>query len=318
MIWAVLVMLLLGLGLSAFFSGSETGFYRVARVRLALDARDGDRVSKMLLWLTNNPSYFVATTLIGNNLANYLLSFAILILTRWALGGGEELTEILGPLLASPFVFVYAELLPKNLFYLAPNRLLRWGGPFFLICAIIFAPVTCILWTLARLLQAVVGEAPEAVRSRLARNELRRLLQAGQHMGILQPAQERMAQAVFDAARLTLPRRFPSQLARVSASASLAQARRATRRSRHGQAIVMRPGGRTPVGYIRFRDLLHDLDDWGTAIRELPRIPLGDAPLTAVMHLRDRDETLGAVVDQQSRVVGIVSMDELVDRVIGT
>ena len=317
MIGTILVMLLLGLGLSAFFSGSETGFYRVARVRLALDAREGDRVSKLLLWLTNNPSFFVATTLIGNNLANYVLSFAIVLLTRACFGGGQVVAEIVGPLLASPFVFVYGELLPKNLFYLAPNRLLRLGGPFFLICAILFAPVTWVLWVLARLLQAVVGEAPEAVRLRLARTELRRLLQAGQHMGILQPTQERMAQAIFDAARLTLPRRFPSQMRRVILTDSLDQVRQAARRSKHGQAIVMSHASRNPLGYVQFVDLIHEMEDWHGAIRELPRIHVTDSPLTAVMQLRDREEQLGAVVDQQSRVLGIVAMDELVDRVLG-
>ncbi len=59
MIW-ILLMLLIGVFFSAFFSGSETGFYQVTRVRLVLDARGGDPVAKGLLWLTNNPSLFVA------------------------------------------------------------------------------------------------------------------------------------------------------------------------------------------------------------------------------------------------------------------
>ena len=82
MIWGILILLLLGLLLSAFFSGSETGFYRVTRVRLVLDGRDGDFISRRLLWLTNNPSVFVATTLVGNNLANYLTSFAIVLASQ--------------------------------------------------------------------------------------------------------------------------------------------------------------------------------------------------------------------------------------------
>ena len=160
MTWIVLSTFGVGLCLSAFFSGSETGFYRVARVRLALDARQGDLVSKLLLWLTNNPSLFVATTLIGNNLANYMLSLAIVLGTRICFGG-QMMAQIVIPILISPIVFVYGELLPKNLFYLAPNRLLRLGGPFFLVCSILFAPVSAILWVLSRLLQALVGECPK-------------------------------------------------------------------------------------------------------------------------------------------------------------
>ena len=68
------IFLLLGGGLilSALFSGSEIGFYRIPRVRLRLDALEGDFIARGLLWLTNYPTLFVATTLIGNNIANYI------------------------------------------------------------------------------------------------------------------------------------------------------------------------------------------------------------------------------------------------------
>lgn len=318
MIWIVLLMSGLGLCLSAFFSGSETGFYRVARVRLVLDARDGDVVSKLLLWLTNNPSFFVATTLIGNNLANYMLSLGILLGTRLLCGDGQVMAEILAPILVSPLVFVYGELLPKNLFYIAPNRLLRLVGPFFLLATIVFAPVAGILWLLARLLQALVGEAPEALQLRLARNELRRLLQVGHDLGILLPSQQRMAQAVFDSARLTLPRRFDLQLARINSELPVNAAREATRRSRHGLALVMEPGSRLPVRYVRFCDLDDDtLQAWSQITRELPRIRATESPLAAIMLLRARDDELAAVVDSQNRIVGVVALEELVDSVIG-
>jgi len=85
-IWLALFLLAAGIFLSAFFSGSETGFYRVSRIRLVLDGLGGDRMARLILWMTNNPSLFVATTLIGNNLANYMTSLAIVLLTTSAVG----------------------------------------------------------------------------------------------------------------------------------------------------------------------------------------------------------------------------------------
>ena len=66
---------------SAFFSGTETGFYRVAKVRLVMDAKSGGWVSKALLWIANHTSLIVATVLIGNNLANYLISLSLVLLS---------------------------------------------------------------------------------------------------------------------------------------------------------------------------------------------------------------------------------------------
>ena len=68
LVWT-LALLLLGIFLSGFFSGSETGFYRASRVRIVIASLDGDRMSKALVKLINNPALFVATTLIGNNVA---------------------------------------------------------------------------------------------------------------------------------------------------------------------------------------------------------------------------------------------------------
>ena len=194
---APILLLLVGIALSAFFSGSETGFYRVTRVRLVIDALKGDRISKWLLRLANNPAFFVATTLVGNNLANYLTSLAIVLITRKLWDSDGVIVELTATILFSPLVFVYGELLPKYLFFSAPNRLLRAGGLPFLFFSVLFAPVSAVLWGLGRGLQWLLGETPLRVRLTLARQELQGVLDEGHAVGILRPAQRRLAQNLF-------------------------------------------------------------------------------------------------------------------------
>ncbi|MEA1950108.1 MAG: DUF21 domain-containing protein, partial [Planctomycetota bacterium] len=196
MILAVLGLGIVGLLLSAFFSGSETGFYRVARTRLVLDALDGDIISRGLLWLTNHPSLFVATTLVGNNLANYLLSMAIVIAAGLLVGGGA-VAELSAPLVLAPLLFVYGELLPKNLFLQAPNRLLRLGGPLFFVFTVLFLPVSLLLWALNQIFAKFVAESPDRIKLTLARRELRGVMQEAHEVGILRPAQQSLARGIF-------------------------------------------------------------------------------------------------------------------------
>ena len=202
-----LLLLLVGIGLSAFFSGSETGFYRVTRVRLVIDAQQGDWISKWLLRLSNNPAYFVATTLVGNNLANYLTSLAVVLLTKEFVQADSVATELAATILFSPLVFIYGELLPKYLFYKAPNRLLRAGGLPFLFFCIVFAPISAVLWALGRILQSLLGETPLQVRLTLARAELQDVLAEGHEVGILRPAQRRLAQNLFAVAGQSVTKR---------------------------------------------------------------------------------------------------------------
>ena len=132
MIVTGIVLLIVGIGLSAFFSGSETGFYRASRLRIVMDALQGDKVSKRMLFLTNHPPLFVATALVGNNTANYITSLAIVLLAKSIIGPGL-LIELAASVFFSPVVFIYGELMPKHLFYQAPNSLLRMASRWFLV-----------------------------------------------------------------------------------------------------------------------------------------------------------------------------------------
>ena len=105
MIWVALILLIVGVSLSAFFSGSETGFYRVNRVRLVMESMEGDRLYKYLLYMANNPQLFVATALVGNNIANYLTSLAIVLIAQEVFAPHSGLAEILAPIILAPILF---------------------------------------------------------------------------------------------------------------------------------------------------------------------------------------------------------------------
>ncbi|MEM9644468.1 MAG: CNNM domain-containing protein, partial [Planctomycetota bacterium] len=96
-----LTLFLLGLALSAFFSGSETGLYRVSRTRLVLDGLDGSPLGGAMVWILNHPVIFIATTLVGNNLANYMTSFAIVMGVE-RLFVANAAAELLAPVMLTP------------------------------------------------------------------------------------------------------------------------------------------------------------------------------------------------------------------------
>lgn len=195
MMWAFLLFAI-GMTLSAFFSGSETGFYRLNRARLLIGALDGDWICRGLLWAAGNPSVFVATALVGNNVANYVTSAAIVMGAASTLQGWPS-AEVALPMLLAPVIFVYGELLPKNVFLAAPNRMLRRCGVPFGIAAVLFAPVSFLLWLFNKLLEIVGRKSPEAWQMVLARRELGELLDEGQAVGLLKPTQQALAQATI-------------------------------------------------------------------------------------------------------------------------
>ena len=196
MIVAMLLIASAGL-LSAFCSGVETGLYRVPRVRLVLDAVDGSRVARGLLWLTNHPGLFVSTLLVGNTVANYAVPVGIAWFVIELFSYDDPRINIAVSILITPILFIFCELLPKSLFHQIPNRLLRTAGwPLFALT--VFAlPLTWALYVLSRWLQRVLGEEPLKIRPALARRELRQVLEEGEQAGLLESVQRDLVQNMF-------------------------------------------------------------------------------------------------------------------------
>ncbi len=312
-VWA-LVVGLIGLGLSAFFSGCETGFYRVTRLRLLLDALGGDPIARGLSWLTNHPTFFVATTLVGNNLANYLVSLAIVMGAQTLAPEANHLPEIVGPILLAPLLFVYGELLPKYLFFQAPYRLLRRAGPLFLVFTGLFAPLSVMLWAFSKLLERAMGASPQRVMSTLARRELQRVFEEGHEAGLLKPTQRQLAQGLFAVAERPVVQfaRPAQRVARARLDMPKDEVLRFARRHRTPFLPVERSmQDRELVGYVRIADLMLETSDAIRPIRPLPAIAAQETHLAALMQLHTTGEQLARVVDASGNTVGIVAIDDL-------
>jgi putative hemolysin len=196
MILWILLLLIVGLALSAFFSGSETGFYRVTRVRLVVDARAGNWISRALLWLANHTSLFVATVLIGNNLANYLMSLGLVFVSKELFDNTNRLQAMV-PLLATPVIFVLGELLPKLFFYQAPYRLMRAGAPLMILCSLLFLPISSIVLAYEAIWAYLTGKSRSTIGYSLGKQEIQRTLKESQEAGVVTALQRDLAENVF-------------------------------------------------------------------------------------------------------------------------
>lgn len=315
MIFAV-PLFLLGLALSAFFSGTETGMYRVSRIRLVLDGLSGSLPARGMVWLLNTPAVFVASTLLGNNVANYLTSLAVVLGMQHLLHGGAA-SELLGTMLMTPVVFVGGELLPKYLFYHAPYRLLHAVRPLVLFFTILFLPISLLLGLLARALRYATGETPFRIRLGMARRELDQVLREGHEAGILAGSQRALAQNVFQvgnmpAVRFGVP---PTRLASVSVDAGRDAVLAAARRS--GNPIILVYHGSQLTGFLRYADLLYEPT---RAITPMPVVSalVGDKHLSVLLRMVEVGSDVAALKNRGGQIHSIVTRRQLLQPLLAT
>lgn len=316
MIWLIVLLFLVGLFLSALFSGSEMGLYRVPRVRLLIDAMGRDRIARGLLWLTSYPSLFVATTLVGNNLANYLTSLAIVMGVHHAFPGAGAWVEIVAPIALSPILFVYGEHLPKTMFYESPYRLLRTAAPVFGICTVLFLPISALLWVVSKLLERLLGESPQRLQRRLARKELAQVLDEGHEIGILRPAQLRVAQGLFAIASRPLAETVTplARVAKIRLGMKKQNVLRLARRLRVTELPVeSEDRTRSLVGYIQVADLYLDEKDEVGEPQPLMKLSGSETHIAALMLMQSAHQPLAEVVDEEGGTLGVVTLTQLTE-----
>lgn len=130
---------------SAFFSGMEIAFFSSDKLRLELDKGRNRLNGKIISIFYRNPGQYIATLLVGNNIALvvYSLAFTNLMQPFFAgINADESLTLFLQTTISTLLILIVAEFLPKAIFRINPNMALNFLALPVALLYILFYPVT--------------------------------------------------------------------------------------------------------------------------------------------------------------------------------
>jgi CBS domain containing-hemolysin-like protein len=312
--WLILSAIAL-LGLSAIFSGAETGLYSISRVRLEAEAHAGRGAARMLARLLRNDAGLLIALLIGNNLVLELL-------THLAEGGVERLSlphylrELAAAAILTPIVFLFGELVPKDLFRRRPHLLLPLVAPLVATFRWLVSPLAWPITLISSGLERLLGLRREDYRRILRREEMVELLDESRRSGELAPHAAELAHNVLVLRHTPLSRiAIPwGRVECVDLEKGPAAARAAVERSGFTRLPILglKEKRRQVLGYV------HQLDVLGLAseqplescLRPLLELP-PEMPLDrAVARLQSAAQRM-AVVGTLRHPKGLVSIMDL-------
>ena len=189
--WFLLAMLVL-LILSGVFSGSETGLYSLSRSRLDLEVTRGSRWAGIMRHFSERRAPVLITILIGNN----LMLESMTLLAESAIherGGDPRLGDAFLAFVMTPVVFLFGELLPKDLFRRRPHAMVRLSTPVLVVSRVLFYPLERVLMLLTRSLEMLLGFEPEVIVRRAGREALIGVFAEVRASGALEPHAEELA-----------------------------------------------------------------------------------------------------------------------------
>ena len=156
----MLILTIVSMIFSAFFSGMEIAFVSSNNVRVEIDAAKGGLINKIVNLFYHNKNMFISTMLVGNNimLVIYGMGTAMLMegwLNSWL--GNDALVLLAQTLISTGIILIVGEFLPKTIFRINPNDSLRTFALPLLLCYTVLYPISWFSSALSNMLMRLFG-----------------------------------------------------------------------------------------------------------------------------------------------------------------
>ena len=332
-VWLNIVMVVAFVLIGGAFSGAEIALVSLRESQVRTLAESGGRRGKAVQRLLSDPNRFLAAVQVGVTLAGFFSAafgastlsqpLAEWLVTRgMAEGLAGTLALVLVTIAISYLSLVVGELTPKRL------ALQRAEGFSLLVAAPLHAiaklsrPVIWLLSASTNVLVRLVGGDPKASGESISQEELRDLVTAHES---LTSDERRLIGEVFRAGdrevrEVMTPR---TEVDFLDASMTASRAAKQVHDSSHSRYPVVGRDEDDVLGFVHVRDLFLPNHPAGRAatvgdlVREVKRLPGTAGVLTALSEMRRENQHLAIVVDEYGGTDGIVTLEDLIEEVIG-
>ncbi len=312
----VLVVLIV---LSAFFSGSETALMALDKLRLKYlvqKKRPGaDHLEKIL----EHPDRLLGAILVGNNLANIAASvFATTFFVQLYGDQGELLTI----LVLTPVLLILSEISPKTYAAQYPEK----------VSFLVLRPILAVMWLLSPVVWLVTRASRllthfirgEEKRPIISEEEIRSIISVGEETGVVAREQRLMLHGIFELTQtrvrdVMIPR---TEVVGLEVSAGFGEVLGLVQQAHHSRFPVYDENLDNVVGIIHSKDILNFVGSPEVfSLREIARppyfVPESKRIGTLLQSFRRKRIHLAVVVDEYGGVEGIVTLEDIVEEIVG-
>jgi len=313
----------------AFFSGMEIAFVTSNKLRIELDRKQGVFGSQLIQIFTNNPGQYIATMLIGNNVALviYGLFFSrILGPALTPLIGSDLIVLILNTIISTGLILLMAEFLPKTVFIISPNFFLKLLSVPAMFFYTLFYPVSKL--TLAasnlfiRIFFGIKGDKKaqeDLVFSKVDLDHFVNLSRQGTEKSEPYHQNMRIFQNALDFSNVKLrecmvPR---TEIDAIESKSGVAELKERFIQTGHSRILVYQSSIDNIIGYFELKDIFKDPPDILSCVRKLAIVP---ETMTANKLLKlffDEKKNVALVVDEFGGTSGMVTIEDVLEEIVG-
>jgi putative hemolysin len=319
----IVLLIVVGFLMAAFFSGAETALVSINWIRLDYWLERGRGGARVLERFVADPQRMLGTTLVGTNVAVVMTSSLVSWkLSRIAPGWSSGLIGLVSTLAVTPLLLVFGEIIPKvigrrhsdtiTLKVIHPLRAFYY----------LLLPVILVTTGAASAVLRPLGIKTRKWRHRLTKEQLRLLLTSeGERAGAVDEEETRLISGIFEfglttAGEVMVPR---TDVVGVPSNATVGEAVDLVRAHGFSRLPVLTEDRDRIEGMVHTRDLLGLPRQDGIAglIRQVPYVPESKTCDDLFRELQARRQHMAAVVDEHGSLAGIVTLEDLLEELVG-
>jgi putative hemolysin len=315
------LIILMCIAAAAFFSGAETALVVADRIRLRHLVEKGDKRALIVDALLHQPERFLGTTLVGTNLAIVGGSVVATKLISQILGHSSNWGALVETVIMTLLVLIFSEIIPKDFSRAHADSLVLSLAPWVRMSYLILYPIVVGLTNLSHLLFRRGATSGAQRIPFVSREEMRYLTGESHRYGHIEKQEKFIVHQIFNFAETTVGAVMAplEKAVTMELNSSPQQIAELVRREGKTRIPIFEGQPSNVVGVVDINQLL-------TARRNTPLKKL-IYPLTKVgaetsierlfLQLQRKHEHMALVTDQRGEVTGIVTMEDLLEKIVG-
>ena len=315
-----LIILIILLALSAFFSSNETALMAVNKIRLRALADDGNRRAALVLDIVENHTpKMLSAILIGNNIVNITASS---LATTLAYHFGGYMVSIATGLL-TVLVLIFGEITPKNYATLNAEKITLRYIPVLKFFMTVMTPFIFIINLFSRGVMYLLRVDPDAASKAMTEEELRTIVDVSHEDGVIESDEKEMIYNVFDlgdanAKDIMVPR---VNVTFASVDNTYDELIDIFRQDRFTRLPVYEENQDNVVGIINMKDLLLYDKNEPFDIHQFLRKPHFTYEYKDISELlvemRASTFNIAIVVDEYGEMTGLITLEDILEEIVG-
>ncbi|MCH7662137.1 MAG: HlyC/CorC family transporter, partial [Euryarchaeota archaeon] len=310
--------------LSGFFSSSEIAMFSLAQHRVDAMVEEGLSGAMMVQSLKEDPHRLLVTILVGNNIANIAMTAITTALLGIYFGGATA--ALISTFGITAIVLLFGESAPKSYAVEHTDTWARRIARPLKLAEYAMYPLVVVFDYLTRQVNKLTGSTGSAIEAPyVTRGEIQEMIETGEREGVLEEDEHEMLQRIFRftdtiAKEVMTPR---LDMTAVSADATIGEAIETCIQSGHERVPVYDGNLDNVIGIATIRDLVreHNYGDPDLALSDLttPTLHVPESKNVDELLAEMREDRLNMVlvIDEFGTTEGLVTMEDLVEEVVG-